>query len=317
MFPGCSRLEKVSLPDTLVTIGNSAFLQTGINGISLPLGLRSIETYAFAGTCLSDVVIPVTTKNIQSYAFFSCESLYEVTVLHADPVLGTGVFQGALPYFTLYGWENSSAETYADQNSIEFEALIQSGSCGDGVRWSADPETGTLTVSGTGAMDDFDLLGAPWIESREMIYSAVIEDGVTSIGGYAFYNCKNLKSVSIPDSVKKIDEAAFDGCQRLPWVTIPDSVTRIGDYAFRYCENMSSIYLSKGLTDIGYAAFQGCKKLRDVTIPDSVTVIGDVAFQGTGLRSLTIPGSEAKVFADKFSYSFVAIDDAWMEKHRK
>ena len=61
---------------------------------------------------------------------------------------------------------------------------------------------------------------------------AVLPDGVTSIGGYAFYDCKSLTSITIPDSVTRIEEDAFCWCTSLTSITIPNSVTRIGEWAF-------------------------------------------------------------------------------------
>ena len=86
--------------------------------------------------------------------------------------------------------------------------IVDSGTCGAEVTWTLDSE-GVLTISGTGAMKDYDPYKAPWYGSRSRVKSAVIADGVTSIGDYAFRDCYNLASVSIPDSVTSIGDSAF------------------------------------------------------------------------------------------------------------
>lgn len=75
---------------------------------------------------------------------------------------------------------------------------------------------GVLTISGTGVMDNYTSSNhAPWYENRTLITSAIIENGVTSIGNSAFYNCTLLTSVTIPNSVTSIGERAFYGCTTL------------------------------------------------------------------------------------------------------
>ncbi len=116
---------------------------------------------------------------------------------------------------------------------IPATGVVASGTCGaegDGsnLTWTLDSE-GVLTISGSGDMHDYDLPGAPWYGSQ--VKSAVIADGVTSIGSHAFYNCTSLTSVTIPDSVTSIGAYAFDTCSSLTNVTIPNGVTSIEEHA--------------------------------------------------------------------------------------
>ncbi len=178
--------------------------------------------------------------------------------------------------------------------------IVDSGTCGaegDGsnLTWTLNSE-GVLTISGTGAMKEYDPYKAPWYDSRSRVKSAVIADGVTSIGDYAFRDCYNLASVSIPDSVTSIGADAFWYCTSLTGVTIPDSVTSIGWSAFCGCESLTSVTIPDNVTSIGDWAFGLCKSLTGVTIPDSVTSICDYAFNGcTSLTSVTIPDSVTSI----------------------
>ena len=137
-----------------------------------------------------------------------------------------------------------------------------SGTCGSNLTWTLD-NAGTLTISGTGAMkgyfDEYDSYfgtysTAPWcgsVSKANRVKTIVIENGVSSIGEYAFYGCTGLTSVTIPNSVKIIGGNAFDGCTGLTSVTIPDSVTSIGDDAFYNCTRLTSVTIQDSVTRIG------------------------------------------------------------------
>ncbi|MDR3328941.1 MAG: leucine-rich repeat domain-containing protein, partial [Prevotellaceae bacterium] len=95
-----------------------------------------------------------------------------------------------------------------------------SGTCGADLTWVLTSDS-TLTISGAGAMENYDsyALFAPGAFYASHITSGVIEEGVTSIGGSAFYGCSGLPSVSIPSTVTSIGIAAFLGCSGLTAVT--------------------------------------------------------------------------------------------------
>ena len=112
---------------------------------------------------------------------------------------------------------------------------------------------------------------------------------VTSIGMWAFSNCKGLTSVTIPNSVTRIATYAFSGCSGLTSVTIGNSVTSIGKRAFGSCSGLTSITIPNSVTSIGNGAFWYCSGLTSITIPNSVTSIGDVAFYYCyGLESIIV-----------------------------
>ena len=188
--------------------------------------------------------------------------------------------------------------------AADIEAGGTCGAEGDGsnLTWTLNSE-GVLTISGTGAMKEYDPYKAPWYDSRSRVKSAVIADGVTSIGDYAFRDCYNLASVTIPDSVTSIDWSAFAGCASLTSVTIPGSVTSIGGAAFSDCTSLTSVTIPDSVTSIGDYAFSDCTSLTSVTIPNSVTSIGHDAFYNcASLTSVMIPDSMTSIGNDAFHY---------------
>ena len=114
------------------------------------------------------------------------------------------------------------------------------GKCGDNLTW--DLTDGVLTISGSGDMAHCEWEGdVPWYSYHESITSVIIEDGVTSIGYLAFYNCTGLTSVTIGNSVTIIGDGAFYGCSGLTSIEIPNSAKRIGGWAFAQCTGLTSV----------------------------------------------------------------------------
>ena len=128
---------------------------------------------------------------------------------------------------------------------------------------------------------------------------------VTNINEWAwslFPGCKNLESITIPDSITSIGNNAFSGCKNLASITIPNSVTSIGESAFAYCENLKSVTISNSVTSIDNNTFSDCTSLTSVTIPDSVTSIGEMAFSNCeNLTSIIIPNSVTSIGESAFS----------------
>ena len=192
---------------------------------------------------------------------------------------------------------------------VESGATLTGGAAGDGsgVTWQLtentdDPSTYTLTIRGSGAMEDYQTSSSrPWNNFRDQITSVVISPGITSIGNCAFTLFSKLIHVDIADSVISIGDRAFSYCSSLTDIKIPQSVTYIGGVVFRECTNLSSITLSNNITSIGPFAFEKCTNLTSITIPGSVTAIGPNAFEDcTNLTSITIPGSVISISRNVF-----------------
>jgi hypothetical protein len=203
---------------------------------------------------------------------------------------------------------------------------VNSGTCGDGLTWSFDTVSGTLTISGSGAMADWSYSSlAPWYNFSDSIYSVAISSGVTHVGSYAFYNCAHLGSAIIPEGVTSIGNSAFVCCFDLLSVSLPYSLQSIGVGVFQACSSLlcigvadtnpffstlDGVLFNKGrttliqfpggksgtysvpasVTRIGYLSFANCR-LTGVTILEGVTIIENIALQAcTYLISIDVAG---------------------------
>ncbi|MBQ8282733.1 MAG: leucine-rich repeat domain-containing protein [Paraprevotella sp.] len=162
--------------------------------------------------------------------------------------------------------------------------------------------------------------GSPWYLHRSSINKCTIENGVTSIGNFAFSGCTGLTSITIPESVTSIGSGAFYDCTGLTSITIPNSVTSIGEGAFCGCTGLTNITIPESVTSIGSGAFNGTPWLNNqsdgliyigkicydykgempenttIIIKEGTTSIGGSAFEGcTGLTSITIPNSVTSI----------------------
>ena len=169
-------------------------------------------------------------------------------------------------------------------------STVKSGMCGDNLTWTLNDD-GVLAISGTGVIKDsaFDSTG-----KQPEIKTAIIGDGVTSIGNNAFFNCGGLTSVEIPDSVTSIGYGAFSYCSSLTSVMIPHGIVTINSYVFSNCSSLTSITIPDSVTNICPYAFSNCSGLTSVEIPDSVTSIGPSAFYDcSALTDVYYGGSRA------------------------
>ena len=187
-------------------------------------------------------------------------------------------------------------------------------------------ESGRLTVSGTGAMPNFnEPNGAPW--RGEYVGDVEISEGITSIGDLAFEGCYRdgglsatipatvtrigyaafrncgMESVQLPSGLRSVGEGAFNGCNELKTIEIPGGVTSISDRMLGSCEKLTEVSIPSSVTHIGQAAFENCRGLTSVTIPEGVTHIGYQAFLDChSLKTVAIPASVSRIGDDAFIY---------------
>ena len=284
-------------------VANAFKNNTSLTSVTIPDRVTNIGYSAFSGcTGLTTIEIPDSVTNIDNYAFYNCTGLKELTM----PVSAK-----------IY---NSS---YTFYNCTNIEKVILTKGTGEMMSYAESTssyETNTYYAY------------TPWFIS--CCEEIVIEDGVTSMGSYAFYGCTSLarvyytgdieswcgiefghsyanpmryarnfyientlvEEIVIPDTVTEIKNYVFLSFEEITSITIPDSVTSIGSSAFSGCTGLTTISIPDSVTSIDYGAFYGCTGLTSVTIPDSVTSIGSDAFYGcTGLTTIEIPDSVTRI----------------------
>lgn len=299
-FYNCEKMTELKLPESLTTLNNGAFaFCKGLTAVTLPNKITFIGALAFEEcTGLTSITIPENVTEIRNQAFYYCTALTMVELPKALQTVGDNAFYETKLQDVYYagteedwgkiaiGLKNEPL-TNANLHCMGAVVVI-SGTCGGALTWKLDSK-GTLTISGTGAMTDYTKSGvAPWNKDYEEIRFVVIENGVTTIGEYAFENCTLLESVAISDSVEKIGKYAFSGCSALKRISLPDSIAQIGDHAFR-ASGLEAVKIPEGVTLLGEGMFARCPNLQTVELPSTLQTIREIAFIGSGLNKIILP----------------------------
>ena len=296
MCYGMSNLKSVTIPNSVTSIGSSAFngcsgLEKAIvpninikNWCSIVFSSSTDNPLYYAHHLYSDenteitkLVIPNDVTSIGSYAFSGCSGLTSVTIPNSVTSIGSSAFSSCsglekaiVPNINIKNWCSIKFSNSTD-NPLYYAHHLYS-------------------------------------DENTEITKLVIPDGVTSIPNYVFSGCSGLTSVTIPNSVTSIGSSAFSGCSSLTSVTIPNSVTSIGSSAFSGCSGLTSVTIPNSVTSISDRAFSGCSGLTSVTIPNSVTSIGSSAFSGcSGLTSITWNAKNYPAFSSYSSSPFYNI----------
>ena len=373
-FDNCRSLTSITIPDSVTNIQDRAFYWcSGLESVTIGKSVRSIGEHAFyncnklssvyytgdlAGWCgigfsryggnpvqyahylyidgqlLTEAIIPEGITQIRNDAFTNCRSLTSITVPSSLTSIASQAFYNCVHLIEVH---NLSAMTitpgttatgcisfYAKHVYRDGESYLHTTE--DGYIFYEDKNEVWLVLY-QGSLTDL-VLPADYNGKSYGIYK------------YAFYDCKHLKSVILPDSVTSIGDEAFGACSGLVSVTIGSGVTSIGANPWSGCSSLESISggssdyrviqnclietktgkLVSGcknsdiptdgsVTSIGKYSFSGCTDLTDMTIPDSVTSIGERAFFNcVNLESMTVPfvGEKKNATSNFFGYIFGA-----------
>lgn len=310
-FSGCSSLSDVTLGSKVATLGELAFSSCAITEIDLPASLTTINAHAFY-CCrqLESVVMPESVTTIADGAFADCSKLTEVTIPGGIVSTASSVlpFSGcdAVTDITYTGtsaqWNTLAPTLFTTAQLSDASvtctgfAALGSGTLTDTLFWGISGE-GTLVIRGTGAMPYYSSeTEVPWYALRQSIHAIVVEEGVTAIGHYAFYDCSAATAVSLPTTLTSIGSYAFKYCAALTSITVPDKVTSLGLDAFSYCTQLASVSLPDTMASIGSSAFYSCSSLTSIEIPTGITQLPNNTFNRCSqLTSITIPEGVTKL----------------------
>ena len=297
-FDGCVGVTSITIPSSVTSIGQFAFRGcSSLTSIEIPSGVTTIAPSTFYNcSSLTSVEIPSGVTTIDSQAFYNCSSLTSLEI----PSSVTSIYSNAFNYCS------GLTSITVDANNTVYD--------------SRDNCNAIIKKSNNAL-----LVGCN---------NTVIPSSVTSIDGYAFYNCVGLTSIEIPSGVTTIGHYAFDGCSGATSITIPSTLTSTGNYPFRGCSGVTSItvdanntvydsrdncnaiikksnnrllvgckntVIPSDVTSIDDNAFYNCVGLTSITIPSGVTSIGNTAFYGcSSLTSIEIPSGVTTIYQGTF-----------------
>ena len=309
-FVSCSKLERMALNNVTV-IGSSAFQGcTSLKAVDFGNKLKTIGGAAFASTKLQTVDLPSTVTEIGANAFNGISNLRTIIVRTTGTVLtyNTSMFTGCSAYAKVFvpdellssyksKWSQLGADKFYGLSIVKNNGMAISGTTL--VQYFGTNESVTIPSNVTTIL--------PYaFYGNAFVRSVVIPGSVETISTYAFAGCSALETVRMNTGVRNVDASAFAGCEKLTTVIFPATLTTIGNNAFDGCTGITSLTLPSKLETIGNYAFKDVQ-ITTVVVPKSVTSIGAGAFQGCPLESITLPfvGGSRKISSSTATSSSV------------
>ena len=344
-FKGCSQITSITVPESVTSIsGGYAFSGcSSLQSINIPAGVTYIGGGTFSGcSSLRYIEIPASVTQIAVSAFSNCIGLDSITCRATYPPMAeSNTFEGvstSIPVSIPAGTTGTYSQATGWNQFTIFRELSDSvcivarGICGAQERnlsWVLTCDS-VLTITGTGAMvSTYYSTPAPWAEYGSKIRDIVIDEGVTNMAAYAFYNdgntagvYNNVRTLYIPSTMQNLVNNYFYRCpldivtinsdtivgkgsftsgssinqlfgSRVRQFIIGDSVKSIASSAFQNqsADSLASVILPDGLLSIGTWAFGYVEHLDTITLPRTLQSIDADAFYGSGLRGITIPAT--------------------------
>ncbi len=321
-------LTDIVVPSTVTKIKDSVFCGCSMKSIIIPEGVTSIGYVAFWGcTELESITIPSTvTSFANSDIFLHCDKLNAVNISDVAAWCNinfpTNLNANPLSYgHNLY--VNNVLDTVTVPNTVTNikpytfvglanDVVIPSSVTTIGERAFYKGQMQSVTLN-----EGLQSIGNYAFAENNILQSIDLPDSLTSLGNYAFYNCSSLKSAEIGSGLSTVSSYAF-GHSGLESITLPDTVLTLSEGAFNSCNSLTDIDMGSGLKTIGNGAFAYLSSLEILVIGSSVETVGRFVFAHcSNLKSVTVPASVKSIDYQAFygctSLNAVHISDleAW------
>ncbi len=319
-FMMCNRLTTIIFEEGTVldTIGWGAFgYCTALKTVTIPATVKTLDAYAFYDCSALETVImgeKDSLKSIGMYAFWNDTALKTIFLPDGVDVFGEGAFYNA-GKVVLSVQDGSAAHEYVMANKLALSVrpapprILASGTCGATAGWEFW-SNGVLKITGSGAMADYEVKGAPWEQYRMRVTTVEIGKDITYVGKFAFMMCSRLTDIVFEEGtvLETIGWGAFGYCSALKTVTIPATVKTLDAYAFYYCTALETVIMgaTDALKNIGMYAFWNDTALKSIILPDSTSAFGEGAFYNAGKVVLSVQDGSAAheyVMANKLALS--------------
>ena len=259
-FSFCSKLQSVTIPGSVVTMGSGVFLGCDKlktagpigSGCNIEFGWSEFIPDSSFSDCesLISITIPDTITEIKRHAFYNCTQLDDITIHNNITQIGADAFYCSGYYNNYENWDNGV---------LYFDNYLLSA-------WPS--LTGLYTI----------------------------KNGTTCMAAGSFMNCINLSEIIIPESITCLDDMVFLGCTTLSAINIPNSVSRIGSATFGHCTSLKKLFIPNSVTKICPTSFSGCTNLSELEIGSGLKTIPDSAFaQCVGLTTVKIKTGVKKI----------------------
>ena len=334
-FSGCTRLKKVTIPNSVTNIGDNAFSECrGLKAVTIGNSVTAIGGWAFSyctglttvvwnarssqiplsefgnpmppfSNCdrLTDFVFGEEVEHIPAYLCYNLTSLKNLVIGNSVTTIGNSAFSDCTGLTTVT-WNARNVQDFQSTGGRPFSNCknLTEFVFGEEVEHIPDYLCYKLTTLKNLVIGNSVTSIGEWAFHRcTSLTEVTIPNSVTTIGGLAFYSCTGLQKVTIGNSVKSIGDKAFYFCNGLTEVSIPNSVTSIGSGTFEDCTGLKTVTIGNSVKSIGSNAFSSCTSLTAITIPNSVTSIeSGTFFSCTGLTEVTIPNSVTSIGSRAF-----------------
>ena len=269
-----------------------------ITQISIVDEAKEINLYAFEDCVnLTSITLPSTLTSIGNSAFYNCSGLTSITIPEGVKEINSSAFSGCYALAIVYN--NSSLEITKGESEHGWVAYYAKEVVANGQQAQGRiEESGNVNYYINETTGEYIAL-APSI-SRDSVTQISIVNGAKEINRYAFEDCVNLTSITLPSTLTKIGDYAFYNCSALSSITLPSTITTVGSYAFRLCTNLEEITINGDIETIGAGASSDCKNVKKLTLGADVTSIPSNLFSTGLLTNLT----EIVVLGDLNSTTF-------------